>query len=126
MKKEFNPNIINTINRLSKIIKEEEEFIDSQTKKIFEEIVIEKKKEKIEFDVKKFNNQEKVIQKKLILLAVQLTTGTTKGIEKINLEDMVNLCNKNIGNKYIQPTKGVEIGIKNKRIYIKKKGAVKS
>ncbi len=120
MKKEFNPNIINTINRLSEIIKEEEEFIDSQTKKIFEEIVIEKKKEKIEFDVKKFNNQEKVIQKKLILLAVQLTTGTTKGIEKINLEDMVNLCNKNIGNKYIQPTKGVEIGIKNKRIYIKK------
>mgnify|MGYP002619426031 CR=1 FL=1 len=33
LKREFNPNIINTMNRLSEIVKEEEEFVEEETKK---------------------------------------------------------------------------------------------
>ena len=76
-------------------------------------------KNKIEFDPRKFNEQEKVIQKNLILLAIKKVKGSIQGIEKVNIDDIIKLCNNNIGNKLIRPTKQLEIGIKNKRIYIK-------
>lgn len=119
IKNEFNPNIIKTLNRLSEIIKEEDEYVQSETEKIFKEILLTNEKNKIEFDPRKFNEQEKVIQKNLILLAIKKVKGSTQGIEKVNIDDIIKLCNNNIGNKLIRPTKQLEIGIKNKRIYIK-------
>lgn len=119
IKNEFNPNIIKTLNRLSEIIKEEDEYVQSETEKIFKEILLTDEKNKIEFDPREFNEQEKVIQKKLILLAIKKVKGSTQGIEKVNIDDIIKLCNNNIGNKLIRPTKQLEIGIKNKRIYIK-------
>ena len=119
IKNEFNPNIIKTLNRLSEIIKEEDEYVQSETEKIFKEILLTDEKNKIEFDPRKFNEQEKVIQKNLILLAIKKVKGSTQGIEKVNIDDIIKLCNNNIGNKLIRPTKQLEIGRKNKRIYIK-------
>lgn len=119
IKNEFNPNIIKTLNRLSEIIKEEDEYVQSETEKIFKEILLTDEKNKIEFNPRKFNEQEKVIQKNLILLAIKKVKGSTQGIEKVNIDDIIKLCNNNIGNKLIRPTKQLEIGIKNKRIYIK-------
>ncbi len=119
IKNEFNPNIIKTLNRLSEIIKEEDEYVQSETEKIFKEILLTDEKNKIEFDPRKFNEQEKVIQKNLILLAIKKVKGSTQGIEKVNIDDIIKLCNNNIGNKLIRPTKQLKIGIKNKRIYIK-------
>ena len=118
IKNEFNPNIIKTLNRLSEIIKEEDEYVQSETEKIFKEILLTDEKNKIEFDPRKFNEQEKVIQKNLILLAIKKVNGSTQGIEKVNIDDIIKLCNNNIGNKLIRPTKQLEIGIKNTRIYI--------
>lgn len=119
IRNEFNPNIIKTLNRLSEIIKEEDEYVQSKTEKIFKEILLTNEKNKIEFDPRKFNDQEKVIQKNLILLAIKKVKGSTQGIEKVNIDDIIKLCNNNIGNKLIRPVKQLEIGIKNKRIYIK-------
>ncbi len=119
IKNEFNPNIIKTLNRLSEIIKEDDEYVQSETEKIFKEILLTDEKNKIEFNPRKFNEQEKVIQKNLILLAIKKVKGSTQGIEKVNIDDIIKLCNNNIGNKLIRPTKQLEIGIKNKRIYIK-------
>lgn len=119
IKNEFNPNIIKTLNRLSEIIKEEDEYVQSETEKIFKEILLTNEKNKIELDPRKFNDQEKVIQKNLILLAIKKVKGSTQGIEKVNIDDIIKLCNNNIGNKLIRPVKQLEIGIKNKRIYIK-------
>ena len=119
IRNEFNPNIIKTLNRLSEIIKEEDEYVQSETEKIFKEILLTNEKNKIELDPRKFNDQEKVIQKNLILLAIKKVKGSTQGIEKVNIDDIIKLCNNNIGNKLIRPVKQLEIGIKNKRIYIK-------
>ena len=120
LKEEFNPKIVESLNRMSEIIKEEEGFIQKETRKIFEEIVLTSEENKIEYNIKIFNIQERVIQKRLILLGIQEIVGNTKGIEKVNIDDIIKLCNNNIGNKFIEPTKGVRVGIKNKRIYIEK------
>ena len=42
-------------------------------------------------------------------------------IEKVHLDDMIRLCNNNIGNKYLTPNKNLKIVIKNKHIHISSK-----
>jgi len=69
-------------------------------------------------DIKKFNKENIAIQKRVILYAINRLFGTTKGIEKIHIEDIIKLCNNNIGNKYLTPNKKTKIVIKNKKIYI--------
>lgn len=120
IKKELNTNIINNLNRLSEIVKENEEYLEKITTEAYKGILLEKQEKIIRFDTKKFIKQEKIIQKKLILKGIEEVLGTTQGIEKVNIEDILLLLNNNIGNKYIAPTKKIKIGIKDKKIYFEK------
>ena len=168
IKKEFNPNIIETINRLSEIVTEQEKYIDEIVREKYEEINIKerinnssiKKEEKnaneidntekmpvkndkkseqeeernkeirensenkktefekcIILDLAKFNKQNKVIKSKLILYTITRLLNNSKGIEKVHIEDIIKLCNNNIGNKYLTPNKNIKILIKNKKIF---------
>lgn len=130
IKEEFNPNIIKTINRLSSIIKEDISFIENEVIKKYNEICLEEKnlfesdvynEEKestIILDLKKFNMLDISIQKRLILYSIEKIFGSTKGIEKIHIDDIIKLCNNNIGNKFLTPNKKTKIVIKNKKIYV--------
>ena len=119
IQKEFNPNIIKTIDRLSDLVTQEENYMDNQVKKIYEEILVDEKlKDKIiELDLKKFNTQEKVIKSRLILYTITRLFGNSKGIEKIHIEDILKLSDNNIGNKYLTPNKNIKILVKNHKIY---------
>ena len=66
IQQEFNPNIINTIDRFSNITILENEYMEKQTEKIYQELLLEENQEKIEIHLKKFNLQEKVIKARLI------------------------------------------------------------
>ena len=61
---------------------------------------------------------EKMVQKKVILYAIQKIFGTTKGLEKIHIEDIIKLCNNNIGNKYLTPNKHIKIVTQKKQLKI--------
>ena len=116
IKQEFNPNIIQTLSRLSEVVTEDVEYVDKQTQKIYQQILIEKTDKRISLNLRKFNDQEKIIKSQLILLATKQLMGSTQGIEKIHIEDIIKLCNNNIGNKYLTPNKKIKILIKDKRI----------
>ena len=116
IKQEFNPNILQTLSRLSEVVTEEVEYVDKQTQKIYQQILIEKTDKQISLNLKKFNEHEKIIKSQLILLATKQLMGSTQGIEKIHIEDIIKLCNNNIGNKYLTPNKNIKILIKDKKI----------
>lgn len=123
IKQEFNPNILDTITRLSLISKEETKYIERKTleayeKICFEEVYNNENEPTIILDLKKFNTEDIVIQKRLILYAINKIFGSTKGIEKVHIDDIIKLCNNNIGNKFLTPNKKTKIVIKNKKIYI--------
>ena len=116
IKHEFNPNIIQTLSRLSEVVTEDVEYVDKQTQKIYQQILIEKTDKRISLNLRKFNDQEKIIKSQLILLTTKQLMGSTQGIEKIHIEDIIKLCNNNIGNKYLTPNKNIKILIKDKKI----------
>lgn len=131
IKKELNPNIVETITRLSNITKDDLNYLENQTQNSYKNILLEEnfskenvynteKEAKIILDLKKFNNEDKAIQKRVILYAINKLFGNTKGIEKIHIEDIIKLCNNNIGNKFLTPNKKTKVEIKNKTIVIKR------
>ena len=124
IKEEFNPNILKTINRLSEVATEENEYLNKITVQAFNETNVEvapngdtEKNKEIALDLKKFNKLELVIKRRLILYTINELLGTTEGIEKINIDDIIKLCNNNIGNKFLKPTKNIKILVKNKKIF---------
>ena len=145
IEQEFNPNIIETMDRLSNLVTEQEEYIQKQVEKVYEKIVLEEKinahqikkrvsteqiigqdiksiqdKEYIILDLKGFNEQEKVIKSNIILYTITRLFNTTKGIEKIHIEDIIKLCANNVGNKFLTPNKNLKVFIKNGKIKISK------
>ena len=120
IKREFNPNIITTLNRLSELVCEEEEYMEKQIKKAYKNLVLEEEKKQIALDLKKFNQEETVIKSRVVLYTITRLFGTSKGIEKIHIEDIIKLCKNNIGNKYLTPNKSIKILVKNHKIYFLK------
>ena len=117
IKKEFNPNIIQTMDRLSDLVKEEDEYLENVVEEKYKEYVQQEEKKQIVMDLKGFNKQEKVIKSRLLLYTISRLFGTTKGIEKIHLEDIIKLCTNNVGNKYLTPNKNIKILVKDKKIF---------
>ena len=116
IKKEFNPNIIETLSRLSEVVSSEDEFLDKITQKEFENLVLFEGKLQINLKLKQFNLLDNVLKNRLILLTTKKLFGTVNGIEKINIDDIIKMCNKNIGNKFLMPNKNLKVMIKDKKI----------
>ncbi len=117
IKEQFNPNIVETIERLSEVISSEDEYISEITQKEYEKLLISKQENQIEIKLKEFNILDNVIKSRLILLVVKNIFGSIQGIEKINIVDIIKLCKNNIGNKFLMPNKNLKVMIKDKKIY---------
>ncbi len=118
IEKKFNPSIVISLNRLSEIVKEQEEYMEKVVEKAYLEIMLEQNEEQIVLDLKKFTSLEIVIKKRILLYTITKLFGTSQGIEKIHIEDMLKLCENNIGNKYLIPNKKMKILVKNKKIIL--------
>ncbi len=146
IKKEFNPNIIKTINRLSEVANEENEYINKITEQTFNEIYVgtnatfcpskniskeltadiveasdartqQKEGGQIILDLKKFNNLELVIKRRVILYTINRLLSSTTGIEKVNIDEIIKLCSNNIGNKYLKPIKNLKVLVNKGKIF---------
>ena len=117
IQKEFNPNIIRSLERLSEVVTEENNYIEKEVRKSYANLLLEENDNKIVLDLKKFNCQEKVIKSRLVLYTITRLFKSAKGLEKVHIEDIVKLCENNIGNKYLTPNKKTKVLVKNHKIY---------
>lgn len=116
IKNNFNPNIIETMSRLSEITAETEEYLQKETIKQYNQIKLEET-EKIILNLKEFNKKEILIRKKILLYAIDKTLGNLQNIEKVNIEDIIKMCEKNIGNKYLTPNKKIKVYVNKGKIF---------
>lgn len=117
IKENFNPNIIETLNRMSELVYEDDMYFNKIVEETYTKILVEKTKEQIVLNLKDFNSLEKVIKSRIILYTINELLTTAKDIEKIHIEDIIKLCGNNIGNKYLIPNKRLKIMVKNKKIF---------
>lgn len=117
IQKEFNPNIITNLNRLGETIREESRFMEKLIEKNYNDIVLAENKEEIVLNLEKFNNLDLVIKRRMILYTINKLCGNARDIQKIHIEDIIKLCQNNIGNKCLTPKKYIKISLKCKKIY---------
>ena len=120
LEKEFNPNIVKGINRLSCIATKEDKYLVDIVEKEFKNLEItgdNSNKEEIILDLKKFNKLNEVIKSRLILYTANKLLGSVQNIEKVNIEDIITLCGNNIGNKFLIPNKNLKVFVKKGKIY---------
>lgn len=109
IEKELNPNIIDTIDRLSVLAKQENEYVDFMVDRGFKSVLINEHQNCIELNLKKYNSLDYFIKSKVFMLCIKKLFNNTKGIEKIHVEDVIKLCNNNVGNKYLTPNKNTKV-----------------
>lgn len=108
LKEEFNPSVVEGLNRLSDLASQENKYIEEIVSKEYANILVSTDSEKIVLKLKEFNALDEFIKGRIILLCVFNLFGSTKGIEKKHIEDIIKLCERNVGNKYLTPNKNVK------------------
>lgn len=71
LKREFNPNLIRTLNRTARVLNENEQFLESYVKEIFPTVVRLHKKYKIILDIERFLSYFNALKKYIIFHALE-------------------------------------------------------
>ncbi len=118
IQQEFNPNIVKTLARLSQIAQEENAYLDKQVQKAYQMVVLEENpKQQIVVDLKKWNACDVFLRKKMVIKILKNLTGNLTGIEKTHIDDIVRLCEKEVGNKYLKPNKILKVMVCHKKVF---------
>lgn len=111
IEKNINSNIVNNINRMAEIISSEEEYIKRQVNIAYEDTLIAEEEGRTVCNLKKFNQYDNVIQKRLIIKYITKALGNAKDIERVHIEDILKLCKNNVGGKYLTPNKYIKVAV---------------
>jgi len=120
VKQNFNPNIIETLNRTADIINDENQVTSVLSESYYNECLINSDKSLIEMDLKKFNMLHDAVKKRIIRLAVEKLKGNTKAVEKIHIEQAIDLAQKAKTGTVYRFNKGIEVRIKYGNLVIMK------
>ena len=117
LEKEFNPNIVKSISKLSELAKLDNEYFNNIIKSEYNRIKLEENNNEIILNLKEFNKLNNVIKSRLIIYTITRIFGSSQGIEKIHIDDIIKLCGNNIGNKYLIPNKKIKIYVKKGKVF---------
>lgn len=115
---ELNPNFVENISRMRKILKEDNDFIDQYVNKVLEAVIIEETDKQIVFNYEDLLKECESVKKRVIRRIIEKKISNLDGIESIHVLDILKLLNNNIrGKKYIIGNKfTIEIVKKNTAI----------
>lgn len=120
LKKNFNTNIINSINRTSELIYDENTFLCIMAEKCYTECLLEENKEIIRLSLKKYNQLHISLKRRIIRIAIEKLEGELKAVEKIHIENALEILAEEKTGTRAQIPKGIEIKIEYDKMVITK------
>lgn len=119
IEKEYNPNILITIQRMIELNRQDSSIIESAINETYSKINKVKKEESIQIDLKDFKEIDESLKSRIIRKILEELLGNVKSIEKIHIEDILKLIKNSIkGKRYIIGNKfEVLIASKNEVIF---------
>ena len=119
--KKFNPNIVETLSRTSKLIYENNLFVDTVIDNAFKTIIENQENKNneniIEIKLDILNNMDLIIKKGIIIKSIKKLNGSSRGIQKTNIDDVISIADRGEGNKEIT-FNNLKFSIKNKKLII--------
>lgn len=94
LKTAYNPKISETLNRLSSIIRSEEEWIDDVVHPFFEEAVLDVQENYIILSVTMLNQYHPALQRRIIRMTIAGIKGDLRRIRFVNINSVIGLLGK--------------------------------
>lgn len=94
LKKEYNPKIIDSLNKTSDILRIENEYLDLKTKKKFEKCLIKTTDSLVIFSKLKLSKLHTSILNRVVRLAIQKLKTNLKQISFVHIKDIKEFCFK--------------------------------
>ncbi len=91
LRKEYNPSITQSLNRLSRILKDEDEWMESRILRIFDNILIKKEERQIQLSGNMLLNLHKAELRRIIRMAIKKIKGNLKRISLVHIDAAVLL-----------------------------------
>lgn len=120
LKNEINPEIISTLSRTATILSEIEQYLDKETKKIFEKLT-QTGKNKILINRQKFSNLENIFRKNLVRYSWTKLTAETYPLEFKQVERVLDLVETGQVGKRVNLKNGYWAELNSKHLVIFKK-----
>ena len=108
IKKEYNPNIIETLREAAEIVGDEDEFLEGYCSKILSDISLSKGSSLIEIDTLKLKNFHIAIQRRIIRIALKMLKGDLLKISAVHVEEILNSINKGFSGKSLNLPDGIQ------------------
>ena len=99
IEKEYNPNIINAINRMATINKLDFQIITEAVEEKYTQLGVKKEEGKIYINTKEFNKNTTAMKYQLIRKILTELCGNIQGVEMIHIKDTCKLIESSITNK---------------------------
>lgn len=107
MVENFNPNLKESISRMTNLLKDDSDFIIQESNKSFDEICSEMSDNTISVDIDKFINTHKALKNRIIRKCINFVLGNIEGIEQKHIQDVNDLINTDKNNIRIDLPKGI-------------------
>lgn len=94
LKAEYNPKLIDSLNRLASILNAEEKWIENLIRPIFSKTIAFEKQGRIELDIEQLNHQTIAVRRRLIRMAILKIKGNLRRLSFAHVEAAVNMAQK--------------------------------
>ncbi|MBF0204186.1 MAG: tRNA lysidine(34) synthetase TilS [Desulfamplus sp.] len=91
LKESYNPSVVDSLNRLSRIIMDEESWMEEETEHIFRNAVVYMEEFETQLDLKFFNGVHPALAKRLARRAIESVKGDLKRITLKHIDDILAL-----------------------------------
>jgi tRNA(Ile)-lysidine synthase len=120
LKAEYNPQIIDSLNRLALILDAEHRWIESLIQPIFEKVVVFEKQSRIGFDIEQLNQHNIAVRRRLIRKAVLKVKGNLRRLAFVHVEAALKLAQKTAASAALDLPDRIRISRQNNVLIISK------
>jgi len=120
LQKGYNPNIIDALNRMGRIMTEENLWMEHQTVYHFNRIITGQSQDRVNLSTELFKNLDPALARRVIRKAVKTVKNDLKRITSLHIDDAANLARSEISGKSLDLPDRIRIFIEQKTICFKK------
>lgn len=110
LQKDYNPQIIENLNRLADIAREDNDALEEETRRWWEKLLIKINQDEIVFDKQKLLEMHPAFQRRLILEAFSRLKGES-GWDRADVQKVIELAQKEGSSKYVILKKGLRVKV---------------
>jgi len=101
LKSEYNPRLIDSLNRMASIMDAEEQWIGTLIRPILDRVIVNEKKSRIGIDISQLNQLPIAVKRRLIREAVLRVKGNLRRMSFVHVEAAIKLAKKGLDSRFL-------------------------